>query len=179
MLADTNGINWCIYIMERLSRTELRIKEERKMIDITDTKGIPNGKLEHIFLGTVNKSNIPSGFHCDKTFGDERVYAEAHLYPRSNRIVTANRNQKLFEAYVRDKSTYAMKVGNNGKSTFFNQNWSRQDVVDCIARLKPNGRVLKEFASLKSGDRITVCVDRQTGMILVDNAASTYPLLKY
>ncbi len=148
------------------------------MIDIIDKKGIADGKLEHIFLGTI-KSNKTSGFHCDKNFGDEKVYAEAHLYSQSKRVIIANRDQKIFEADVREKRTFRLKDENGGRSTFFNADWSRQDVVDCIARLKTSGKTLKEYSGIKGINHHKVCIDKLTGVVVVDNQASTYPLLKY
>lgn len=71
------------------------------MHGIKDDRGIKQGKLEHIFIGTVKSNGEVSGYHCDKKYGDERVYAEVHLYPKSRRIITYNRDQGIFEAYVR------------------------------------------------------------------------------
>ena len=71
------------------------------MKGIEDKKGIPEPKLEHIFIGTV-KTNTVSGYHCDAKLGDEKVFAEARLYSRSKRLVTVNKHQRLFEAVVRE-----------------------------------------------------------------------------
>lgn len=149
------------------------------MKGIIDKKGISQGKLEHIFLGTI-KYNITSGFHCDKDFGDENVYAEAHSYSKSKRIITANKNQKIFEAYVRNKFNKKLKTENFGKSTFFNKDWSRQDVVDCIDRIhQPCSKLLKEYNNISKNKRKRIYIDTKTGMVLVDNQATTFPLLKY
>ena len=112
------------------------------MIDISNKRGISVPKLEHIFWGTV-KSGKVSSYHCDKSFGDEKVYAETKLYPKSNRTITVNKRQKVFEAVVREKENQGLKNDNGGKSTFFNKDWSRQKVVDCIARLKTSGKLIK------------------------------------
>lgn len=148
------------------------------MKDIINKRGISDPKLEHIFLGTV-KSGKVSGYHCDKNFGDEKVYAETKLYPKSNRTITANRWQKVFEAIVREKRTHGLKGDNGGKSTFFNKDWSRQEVVDCIARLKTSGKLIKEYRMTKSINCQQVYVDRTTGVVVINNKATTYPLLKY
>lgn len=148
------------------------------MIDIHDKRGISNPKLEHIFLGTVKKGKV-SGYHCDKSFGDEYLYAEARLYPKSKRVITVNRQQRLFEAVVREKTTHTVKEDNKGKSSFFNKDWSRQEVVDCIDRLSSSGRVLKQYSGIKGINSKNVCYDYKTGIIVIDCKASTFPLLKY
>lgn len=146
------------------------------MLGITNTNGIPQGKLNHIFLGTVRGG--VSGFHCDSNFGDELVYAKEHFYPRSKRVIAQNRLQKVFEAYVYAKGTNQIKKENGGKSTFFNQSWTRQEIVDCIARVQKSGKSLKEY-SLKNQIKKSVYVDPKTNLVVVDTPASTYPLLKY
>jgi hypothetical protein len=146
--------------------------------DIRDKKGVSDPKLEHIFLGTVKKTKI-SGYHCDKNFGDEKVYAETRLYPKSRRTITVNRQRKLFEAVVREKETHRLKHDNGGKSTFFNKDWSRQDVVDCIDRLKSSGKIIKKYTMTKGLNCQQVCIDKKTGIVVVNNNASTFPLLKY
>lgn len=148
------------------------------MIGIINKRGISDAKLEHIFLGTVNSGKV-SGYHCDKSFGDEKVYAETKLYPKSSRTITANKQQKVFEAVVREKGTHRLKNSNGGKSTFFNKDWSRQEVVDCIARLKTSGSLIKKYRMTKSVNCNQVYVDRATGVVVVSNKATTYPLLKY
>jgi len=46
------------------------------MNGINNDRGIKQGKLEHIFIGTVKSNGEVSGYHCDKKYGDEKVYAE-------------------------------------------------------------------------------------------------------
>lgn len=145
---------------------------------ISDTKRIPYGKLEHIFLGTVKGEKV-SGFHCDKKMGDERVYAEARLYSKSGSVITYNRGQKIFEAYVRDKKSKKLKAENSGKSTFFNAEWTRQDIVDCIDRIQNDRKLLKKYDKLKKGLKKEIYFDKASGMCFVNCAATTYPLLKY
>lgn len=148
------------------------------MKDIIDKKEIPDPKLEHIFLGTVKGSKV-NGYHCDKNFGDEKVYAEARLYTKSGRIITANKQQKLFEAIVKEKGTGIQKNENSGKSTFYNIAWSRQDVVNCISRLKTSGKLIKEYKMKRIHNYKQVYIDKKTGLVVVNNNATTYPILKY
>jgi len=113
------------------------------------------------------------------SFGDEKVYAEVRLYPKSTRRITVNKEQRLFEAVVKEKGTGKTKASNNGKSSFFNNDWSRQEVVDCIDRLKKSSKLIKAYSSKKKKERKNVCYDQKTGIVAVDCKASTFPLLKY
>lgn len=150
------------------------------MIGISDKKGIPDPKLEHIFWGTVKgNGNIVSGYHCNKNFGDEKVYAEAHLYPKSKRIITLNRNQKIFEAVVRSKESKVLKSANGGKSTFYNNSWSRQDVVDCIARLEGSEKLIKKYGGYSKVRGKEICIDKTTGLVVVNARGTAFPILKY
>lgn len=148
------------------------------MIGIVNDKGIPRPKLEHIFWGTVKGSNV-SGYHCDKKHGDERVYAEVHLYPKTKRKLTVNGKLRVFEAVVREKNSGLLKNTNGGKSSFFAEEWSRQDVVDCIDRLKRAGKIIKKYNLGRIVDEQSVYFDSQTGIVVVDNKAGAYPLLRY
>lgn len=148
------------------------------MFGITDEKGISLGKLKHVFLGTVHGQNV-SGYHCDQKYGDEAVFALTHYYPNSNKVITANRKQKIYEAVVIDKQNHITKACNHGKSTFFREDWCRQDVVDCIDRLSNSGHLIKQYKALNTVHSHQIYVDKQTGLVVVNNAASTYPLLRY
>ena len=66
------------------------------------------------------------------------------------------------------------------KSSFFNENFERQDIVDLIARLKSSKHIVKEFSAKRSKHTIAqIKLDPTTGLIVVDNKATTYPLIKY
>lgn len=163
------------------------------ILGINDEKGIPKPKLEHIFLGTVKTINRgidietkTSGYHCDKSLGDEKVYAEVHMYSKSRRKITVNGRQKIFEAIVRAKGTKTLKNENGGKSTFYNEKWSRQDVVCCISRIKTSAKIVKEYGLLSDRKKDDpdrrrlkqVCIDRKTGLVVVNASATTYPLIR-
>ena len=146
-----------------------------KMKGISNTRGISNGKLEHIFWGTVNGEKI-NGLHCYTTYRDERLYAEVRSYPNSRRIITANRGKKIAEAYVRDKTTGRLKTENFGKSTLFCSNWSRQEVVNCIDRLNNNGQCLIKYKSKVINKKVVV--DPDTGMVFLNAPGTAYPILR-
>lgn len=148
------------------------------LAEIYDEKGISKGKLEHIMLGTDKAGNI-SGYHCQREcYGDTRAVAEVKLYSGSKRIISENKEQRIFEAIVRNKNTGKLKSANGGKSTFFNAKWTRQDVVDCIDRACSDKTIIKKYQNTIYNAK-KICVDRKTGLVIIDTNATAYPLLKY
>lgn len=147
------------------------------MLEISNTKGIASGKLEHIMLGTVRGDRV-SGYHCDKNLSDTKAEIEGRHYSRSKKLITCNKNQKVFEGLVKKKGSASriLKNENGGKSSFFNYEWSRQDVVDCISRIENHGTIVKRYKALSGTDDIAI--DNITGLIVVNNQASTYPLIR-
>ena len=94
------------------------------MNEVTNDYGLPSRVLEHVFLGEI-KSGYPTGFHCNRDLGDEN----AEVLPETKAVISGD----IFEYKVRSKSTYSLKRGNGGYSTFFPETWSRQDVLDAIS----------------------------------------------
>lgn len=150
------------------------------MDEIYDAKGIRPEKLNHIFLGDVNRNRTPvyvSGYHCcDREHGDEEVRITSVALVGRNPI-TVNRDQRLFEAEVEDKTTGTPK---SGGSTFFNPAWSRQDVVDCISRVDTLTPREIECHNLTGHRKLPVLrIDRTTGLVVVDIVdKTTYPILR-
>jgi hypothetical protein len=145
--------------------------------EIDDNCGISSGKLEHIFLGTETHNSI-SGFHCIRDYNDTKAVAKTRLYSNSKRKITYNKKMKLFEAEVYSKKKKSIKK--EKKSSFFNENFERQEIVNLIARLKSSKHIVKEFSAKKSKHIIAqIKLDPTTGLIVVDNRATTYPLIKY
>lgn len=155
------------------------MKGQKKMniLKINNNYGISSGKLEHIFLGT-EKNNSISGFHCIRDYNDTKAVAKTRLYPNSKRKITYNKKMKLFEAEVYSKNNPSIRK--EKKSSFFNENFERQDIVDLIARLKSSKHIVKEFSAKRSKHTIAqIKLDPKTGLVVVDNKATTYPLIKY
>lgn len=100
------------------------------LAEITDPKGLSEPTINHVFLGYVeNKSDgstYVSGYHCDKHYSDTKC----EIIPNTKMVIDSRLG--LYEAVVRDKITKTRKTHNGGKSSFFNEYWSRQNVVDCI-----------------------------------------------
>lgn len=153
------------------------------MHEISDTKGINEGKLEHVFLGTVHY-NYVSGYHCDRDFNDTRVIAIGRLYPKSKRLIIENKNKQMFESIIVEKTTNGKvrqtKSTNQGHSTFFNCHWSRQEIVNCYDRTKNKRSLLREYPSLRNKScNKELRVDPETGIVIVSTQAGFYPILKY
>ncbi len=145
------------------------------MEGITDAKGICECKLKHIFLGDTDGKKV-SGYHCDKSLGDEKVFAIKKKYP-SGEIIIENRRNKIFVGLVYDKTTLVKKAAFKGKSTFFNADWSRQEVVDCIHRCQGDKNIVFTY----KGDIVkkkNVRRDPDSKLIVADVEKSTYPLLR-
>ena len=137
---------------------------------ITNTRGITERILEHIFLGEVSPDRRRrgrvkvKGFHCNLDYNDTVV----EIVPGTP-IVYVDNITGLFEASVRDKRTHTLK---RHTSTFFNQNWSRQKVVDCIADATSNPQNIVR----DSINGNNAYLDRKTGVVVVPVGNTVYPI---
>ncbi len=108
-------------------------------IDLLGLKSSKNGQgnisrdnpkidLEHLFHGQINSRGMGMGFH-HQTYGST-------LFARAMEITQERDNNGVYEAkiQVRDTKTdvWQDKDTNKGRSTFFPDHWSRQQVVDEI-----------------------------------------------
>ena len=137
------------------------------MLEITDSKGLSHEVLKHVFLGDVVRrgNNIRvSGYHCNRKLNDELVYAVR----KSKKLVT--HPQGLFQAEVRDKTTHVKK---SKDSTFYNECWNRQQVVDCIARAKSNPSNI--VSTYGTGN---VYKDPVTQVLVVPIGKTAFPLMR-
>lgn len=139
------------------------------MLGVSDKKGISDGKLEHIMWGTVKGTEV-TGYHCDTSFSDRRAEVECKVYPKSHKVIKRNKELRVFEGMVREKGTPIRNV-KNVRSTFFCAAWNRQEVVDCIDRIKGKHKVYDYGKN-------SVYRDPKTGLILVDTPATSFPLLR-
>lgn len=147
------------------------------MNGVTNTRGISIKKLEHVLLGeeyiNKNKKIIVNGYHCNQALGDEVVKIEniSKIPPAGIEIIW-NKHQGLFMAKVRSKKTGKYK---KRLSTFFNNAWSRQDVVDYISRLDKSGIVIHK----DKGNKYPVVFDEKTLLASVNGEKTTYPVTRY
>ena len=146
-----------------------------KIKEISDTRGISERKLKHIFLGHVNGNRV-SGFHCDRHIGDELVCAERIKYPYSVRVITRNAKLGVFDGVVYSKGTNIKKRLNNGISSFYNEKWTRQYIVNCIHRAIRQNEITS--ITYDNGKTVSALVDPYTKLIIQNNNTSAFPLLR-
>ena len=96
------------------------------MLEVTNDYAHSVGLLEHVFKGQIKSDNSPVGFHCNRNLGDEN----AEVIPGTDSTIS----NSIIEYQVRNKVTCDLKKGNGGYSSFFNENLSRQDVLDMLER---------------------------------------------
>lgn len=109
---------------------------------VKDYKGINEAKLEHLFLGSIKSNNV-SGFHHEYY-----EYNDTVCKTLEGRIYTSfYRFKGVYKAIVVNKVASTVKSENHGQSTFFPINWSRQEVVNCIARSKKAYKVIDRFGN--------------------------------
>ena len=80
------------------------------------------GALEHILEGEVNKKGQAVGFHYNQLPSKKGEIVE--------RTKTKPNEDGIYEAEITVDGKE--KAGNNGKSTFFPDEWDTQDVIDAI-----------------------------------------------
>lgn len=90
--------------------------------DLVQTDNFREGALAHILEGEINGKGQAVGFHYDR------------LPTKKGEIIAGTETEKdkfgVYEAEV--KVNKIEKKSNNGKSTFFPEEWNTQEVVDAI-----------------------------------------------
>lgn len=90
--------------------------------ELTDTQHFKNNALKHILEGELNYKGQAVGFHYNQ------------LETKKGEIIEGTRTKPdengVYEAKVIVSDVE--KTSNNGKSTFFSDNWDTQEVVDAI-----------------------------------------------
>lgn len=102
--------------------TEVTTSEITPLEELIDTENFKNHALKHILEGEINRKGQAVGFHYDQ------------LETKKGEIIEGSRSKPdengVYEAKV--KVSDVSKTSNNGKSTFFSDEWDSQDVVDAI-----------------------------------------------
>ena len=164
---------------------------------ITDTHGIKIEKLKHIFLGCVDiKNKRILGYHCDNAEARDdpdvlcRVEKKEILEPAAIRL-KENCNLGIEKGTVMAKQQGVLIRGEKEItkfSTFFNHNWTRQQIVDGIEKLKksaPEQKLTADYLEKnpqyaepekKTGIYVMDCADHN--VIVVDCISSTYPIIR-
>lgn len=105
--------------------TENNSNESSEIISIADLENIDyfrSGALEHILEGELNGRGQAVGFHYDG------------LPTKKGKVITGTETEPneygVYEAQVEVEGVE--KTSNNGKSSFFPDEWTAQEVVDAI-----------------------------------------------
>lgn len=100
--------------------------------ELEHTEAFKNDALEHILEGELNRKGKAVGFHYDG------------LLSKKGQIVSGTETDPnefgVYEAEV--KVSDVAKTSNGGKSTFFPNEWSAQDVVDAINEAYDNSTLI-------------------------------------
>lgn len=126
--------------------------------ELTETQHFKNNALEHIFEGELNYKGQAVGFHYNQ------------LETKKGEIIEGTRTKPnengIYEAKVIVSDVE--KTSNNGKSTFFSDNWDSQEVVDAINeaydnRIHINGNTFEGLTN--EGIIIRMYLDNQNKII--------------
>lgn len=121
------------------------------MQEVSNDYGYDSHLLEHVFKGEVRANGIPTGFHCNRNIGDENV----RVRPGSRRFISNSIVQ-----YQVESLNGILKRANGGYSSFFDEDMSRQEVLDMVVNATELGSDLFKdedtglviFAPRKDGD---------------------------
>lgn len=112
----------CDMDIELANENDHSLAEVTELNDLENTEYFRDGALEHILEGELNKNGQAVGYHYDQLptkKGD--IVDGTETKPNKYGVYEA-------EVIVND----VKKTSNNGKSTFFPDDWDSQDVVDAI-----------------------------------------------
>ena len=97
-------------------------EEVENIAELKNTEQFKKGALEHILEGELNHKNQAVGFHYDQ------------LPTKKGEIIAGTKSAEnkhgVYEAEV--KVSGVEKTSNRGRSTFFPDKWSTQQVIDAI-----------------------------------------------
>lgn len=100
--------------------------------DLEHTEAFRKGALEHILEGELNRKGQAVGFHYDG------------LPTKKGTIISGTETEPneygVYEAEV--EVSDVAKTSNGGKSTFFPDEWTAQDVVDAINEAHENSTLI-------------------------------------
>ena len=125
------------------------------------TENFTEKSLIHIFEGDINRKGRAGGYHYDMVEGTSGSIIEGTKSPALN-------DAGVYEAKVKVKET--LKKANGGKSTFFPDHMSPQEVVDSIneayeTRAFDTNSKNKYEGISKNGMKITMYLDSEKKII--------------
>ena len=139
----------------------------KSIADLKNTKNFTENALKHILEGEINKRGKAVGFHYEgfPTAKGKIIYGTKSL-PDEFGIYTG-----------KVEISGIAKTTNGGKSTFFPESWTAQDIVDAINEAYSDkefvkGTVNTYIGETKSGIQIEMYIDKITNKII-----SAFPLV--
>lgn len=109
-------------IEDDLVQSDTNNQKVTPITELIETENFKSNALEHILEGELNYKGQAVGFHYSQL--------ESKKGEIINNSQTELDENEVYEAKVRIKDVN--KTSNNGKSTFFPDDWDTQDVVDAI-----------------------------------------------
>ena len=133
----------------------------KSIADLKNTENFKDGALEHILEGEINKRGKAVGFHYEG-------------FPTSKgKIIEGTKSVPdelgIYTGKVEISSI--VKTANGGKSTFFPESWTAQDVVDAINEAYNNKQFIQGTRNTyrgktASGFKIEMYIDNDTKKII-------------
>lgn len=118
-----SGCAILVDLLEDPSKNEdIELHQVTPINDLIETDNFRSGALAHILEGELNRKGKAVGFHYD------------HLPSKKGEILEGTKTEPneegVYEAEVSVENVH--KESNQGRSTFFPDDWDSQDVVDAI-----------------------------------------------
>lgn len=111
------------------------------MIEINNKYNYTDRLLEHVFYGCVFSNNV-TGFHCNRNLQDEVAEIIPNTVKKTNGLIVSHK--------VRSISNHSIyKKGNNGYSTFFPEDWTRQEILDTVENAKYSSETGLHYSDTK------------------------------
>lgn len=142
--------------------SDIALKSSDSVIaNLKNTQNFKDGALEHILEGEINKRGKAVGFHYEGLPSKKGIVLEGtKTIPNEFGVYTGN-----------VKINGVPKVSNGGKSTFFPENWSAQEVVDAINEAFDNKKFVQGTMNTYRGKslngvKIEMYIENKTNKII-------------
>lgn len=133
----------------------------KSIADLKNTENFKDGALEHILEGQINKRGKAVGFHYEG------------FSTAKGKIIDGTKSiPNDFVVYTGKVEVSGVpKISNGGKSIFFPEGWTAQDVADAINEAFNNKKFVQGTSNtyvgeLSNGMQIEMYIDNVTGKII-------------
>lgn len=133
----------------------------KSVSDLKNTEHFRKGALEHILEGEINSRGKAVGFHYEDFPGTKGKVIEG----------TESKENKYGVYTAKVEVDGVKKTSNGGKSSFFPEDWSPQQVVDAINEAYNDKEFVKGsknsyIGETKDGMEISMYIDQKTDQII-------------